>query len=103
MSAALATRKRRTYTPEAMNNLRIAAAKARGGSYIRVYDPVDYPYPIGETVEATFVDIAMWAAENNVHFSDWSDLRAVNEIRSRSVAPILLPFERWWPRKGKRG
>lgn len=103
MSAALATRKRRTYTPEAMNNLRMAAAKARGESYIRVYDPVDYPYPIGETVEATFEDVAEWAAANGVWFTDWAHLQHVNEVRARSVNPVLLPFERWYPRKGRYG
>ena len=103
MSGALATRKRRTYTPEAMNNLRIAAAKARGESYIRVYDPADYPYPIGETVEATFEDVAMWAAENGIVWKSWDDLARINEVRSRAVNPVLLPFERHWPRKGIRG
>jgi hypothetical protein len=69
----------------------------------RESDPADQPYPEGETVLATFEDVADWAGLNGVRFADWGDLPFVNVVRARRVFPVLLPFERHWPAKGKRG
>lgn len=86
-------------SPEGLANLRANAAKARAA---RRSGPADYPWPPGETVHATFEDIAEWAEANGALFRSWLDLRQLNEVRGR-VVPPLLPFERWWPRKGRFG
>jgi hypothetical protein len=74
----------------------------------READPVFHPDPAadggGETVLATFDDIADWAQQNGVRFTSWDHLRQVNEVRARIVYPtLLLPFERHWPKKWRIG
>jgi hypothetical protein len=97
---------RRPFSPEVLTTLRRNIATARAAQLEKrrqESDPADHPYPEGETVHATFEDVADWAERNGVQFADWSDLPRINEIRARRVFPVLLPFERFWPVKGKRG
>ena len=100
---------RKPVSPQNVAKFRQNVAKARAvQKRKREWDPVFHADPAadggGETVLATFEDIADWAQQNGVVFLDWSDLRHVNQVRARIVYPTpLLPFERYYPQKWRFG